>query len=717
MAARPKLHILAKRMGILDSYRDADGKRHATSAGTRVALLAAMRLDASTERKAAEALESLNRQETTRLLPPVLVAHRNVPDSNRLCLRLPSAEGGRADWALELREENGTLHRWEGRGAFRAARSGEGQGHMLLRLPITPDLGYHDLRVTVRRGSDEYSSEQVRIVVPSVCHSIGRTLRGTRPFGLCANLYSLRSRKNWGVGDFGDLAELSRWAGELGAAFVAVNPLHALRNQGCFISPYSPLSRLYRNVAYLDVSAIPELAECPAARGRIASAEFQEQWRRLKQSPRIEYERVLALKRSVLEPLYDTFVAAHGRFDTARGAAYSAFVAREGEELTHFATFMALDEHFAASAGGPRARQTGPWAFWRPDSKEVEALRHQHSRAIDFHRFLQFELERQLALVADASRSAGLGLGLCQDLALGTSARGSDVWAHPDLFVEGASIGAPPDDYARQGQDWDLPPLNPSSLRDDGYRYWTRLLRAAMTHSGALRIDHVMGLLRQFWIPKGLPASQGTYVSYPWDDLAGILALASKRRRVVIIGEDLGTVPEGFSKRLARWGIVSSRVLFFERNRDRSFRPASRYSKRAFVSATTHDFGPLRGFWEGHDLALRRRTGVIAARRDFERAQASREKDRQRLLKRLIAECVLAPETSPTYPQLCSAVHSFLRRTPAPLVGIMLDDLAGETEPVNLPGVAPKKFKSWERPMTVSLEDLRAQGDIHERLG
>jgi 4-alpha-glucanotransferase len=545
-----------------------------------------------------------------------------------------------------------------------------------------------------------------------------------RVYGLLANLYTLRSDRNWGAGDLGDLRELVGFTGACGGAFVGINPLHALANVDDEISPYSPLSRLYRNPLYLDVSAVPELRESPAARRRLESRQARAAIARLRAAAHVDYAGVMAEKDAILRELHHTFATRHRGHATSRGKAYACYREREGEGLGDFATFVALRAHLA---GHGRARRD--WHRWRkayrhPRSRAVQEFRVQHAEAIDYHCWVQFELDRQLGAVAQHARAARLALGVYQDLALGSSPTGADPWAFPGLFLEnGVAIGAPPDPLGPEGQNWGLPPIDPLALARDGYRYWTRLLRAAFRHAGALRIDHVMGLFRQFWIPAGRPGSEGAYVRMPSDDLLGILALESQRARALVIGEDLGTVPAGLPRALARWGILSMRVLPFEVDGRGEYLPSRRYLPRALVSANTHDMAPLAGFWQGRDLKLRRRVGWIATDDALVAPQRERAVTREALTRRLRREGVLRIDGSlrgdgvPSPTVLSGAVHSFLARTPARLVGVSLDDLAAEADPVNLPGVGLDVFPSWSRKMTRPLDELVGDPEVAQALG
>jgi len=704
-ARRPRLRALAERAGILASYVATSGERRFTSDATRAALLAALGHDASTEAAAARALRALGDREAQALVEPVRVALAGRPGARSVRVRLPAGARARVDWSLELRDEAGGI----ARAAGASPRRGDS---LLLRLPAEPGLGYHALRVSLDAGEGERCEAEQRLVVtPRRCTSVDERLGRRRGFGVLANLYTLRSARNWGVGDLGDLRRLVRLAGRAGACFVGTSPLHALWNRRHEICPYVPVSRLYRNPLYLEIEAVPELAACEPARSRLAEPSFRRELEALRSSPQIEYERAARAKDAVLLPLHRVFAERHRDRPTPRGRAYAHYREREGEALDDFAAFLAL----AQQLGEPKWR-AWPAPYRDPRSPAVERFRREQAEAIDFHRFVQFELDRQLGACARAARTAGLAVGLYGDLAIGTSPSGSDTWALPGVFVAGARIGAPPDDFAPEGQDWATPPLDPAALRATGYAHWVRLLRAAFAHFGALRVDHAMGLARLYWIPAGRPASEGAYVRYPAEDLFGILALESRRAGALVVAEDLGTTPRGFSARLARRGILSSRVLYFER-RGVAFRPARSYSRRALVTANTHDLAPLAGFAAGRDLELRRRAGALASDAALAAARRERAASARALARRLADDGCLPPGSElPGRPALCNAVTAFLCQTPAPLVGVALDDLAGETEPVNLPGVGPERHPSWKRRMALPVERLGSDAGVRAGL-
>jgi len=705
------LERLAAIAGILREYVDQTGHPQHTSDETRRALLTALGHDVADDAAAARSLDAMVKARRARPLAPVHVASDAV-SAGLVVLRVASHAGARAEWELRLRTEGMIERVVEGH-----AHVGD-DGALALQLPEPPPLGYHDLRVVVRMPGGEVAGTQTRIVTPNRFPSPAALLRGQRVFGLTANLYTVRSARNWGVGDFDDLGALLERAAEAGAAFVGVNPLHALRNAGGDISPYSPVSRLFRNALYLDVAAVPEMAESEAARALVSSPAFAEALGTVRAARRVDYEAVMALKRPVLEALHATFRA---RGEDARTAAYRGWIARGGEPLERFARFCALDDHL-------RAAGAGWWREWPDplqvaDSPAVDAFAREHADRVDFHRWLQFELDRQLADAARRGRELGMPLGIYQDLAIGTSPAGSDVWASPELFVRGVSVGAPPDPLGPDGQNWGLPPLDPHRLGATGYSYWAALARSAMRHAGALRIDHVLGLFRQFWIPEGRSGRDGAYVRFPTEDLLGVLALEAQRAGALVVGEDLGTVPPEVAPTLARWGMLTSKVLYFERGDEGRFVPTRHYPRTALATANTHDLAPLAGWWLGRDLALRREVGLLRDDDELRDCLRERDRDRAELLALLVDEGILDPASVAAGPDgvgeadVRAAVHALLRRAPSWLVGISLDDLVGETEPVNVPGVGPDAFPSWTRRLAVTLEALRDDPAFRRALG
>jgi 4-alpha-glucanotransferase len=711
-AAPSVLRELADYMQIVPEYLDQTGREvRVTSDETRRALLAALGSDASTDDAARESLATLRAADGQRIIPPVRVVEVGSAGASRMSVQSPPARGTSGPWRVELETEDGARRVLEG--------PWRGGAALDLALPPNIPIGYHKLRVTLSAGGHEWTDEQTLIVVPPRCTTPADVLGERKVFGLIANLYTVQSATNWGIGDFSDLASLAQWGGDAGADFVGVNPLHALLNRGIDVSPYSPVSRLFRNPIYIDITRVPELAHAPEVRERLTSPEMTAEISALREYPDVRYEQVMAVKGLALTALHRVFAERVSDTGDARDVEYKRYVEENEPALTKFATWMAIEEVQAgAQRGNGRAHDWRAWPIelQSPDSDAVKTFAAEHAQRVDFHRWLQFEADRQIAIVASSARGAGMAIGLYQDLAIGTSAAGADAWAYPSLFVRGVSIGAPPDPYAAAGQNWGLPPINPRALRQDRYRYFIDLLRSGFRHAGALRIDHVLGFFRLFWIPDGMSGADGAYVRSPTSDLLGIVALESVRHNALVVGEDLGTVPKEVPPTLDKWGILSSKVLYFERNRRGGFKGAKTYPELALATANTHDMAPLAGFWQGRDIDVRAQVGLVEED-SINQARDDRDEQRTALLRRLRQEKVLPSAHAPrSAAELRAAIHAFLCRTPSRLVGLALDDLAGEVDQVNVPGVSPDKFPSWTRKMRERLETLMLSTEVRTAL-
>jgi len=673
------------------------GVRRRASDAAREELLAVMGFEAPTEDAARGWLAELDYEERESIVPPVRVVERDEASAKHVHVQLPPGVSS-AQVELILTEEMGRI--W--RVTKQVRRAGT------IMLPARLPYGYH--RLDVSSASGDWSAEQAFIVVPSSCVTPNTLLgKKKKAMGIVANLYSVRREHDWGVGDTSTLTQLVEWAGQRGAAFVGVNPLHALFNRGPDISPYSPVSRLFRNPIYIDVECVPELSESEHAKALLASHGVRDALRELRATKNVDYDRAIELKERVLVELHRMFRERAGN-GAQRAQDYDEFVRSREPELSRFATWMAIAE----SSRMPDWRRW-PEALQHPQSEAVATFAATQSDRVDFHRWLQFEADRQLRGVAERARVLGMGIGVYQDLAIGTNPAGSDTWSYPELFVTGASIGAPPDPYSATGQVWGLPPIDPRAFRRQQYRYWIQLLRRAFDHAGALRIDHVMGLFRTFWIPDGGTGHDGAYVRLPSRDLLGIVALESVRHDALVVGEDLGTVPEEVPPALKKWGILSSKVLYFERD-TRGFKAALHYPSLALATANTHDMPTLAGYWNERDIELRAKVGLLPTPADVHKAKTERAKEKSQLLK------VLRLPPPPSYDQghftrtLTGAVHDFLCSTPADLVGLSLDDLIGETEPVNVPGVGPAKYPSWRRRTRMTMEEVSWSFEVDDAL-
>ncbi len=608
------------------------------------------------------------------------------------------------DWEVRVELEGGGS--WTGRGRSRRGRGGEAKVPLGRQLPS----GYHRVVLEVfDRSNGSGKVRQTRIVAPQTCP--GPDVHPNPSFGVMANLYTMRSRANWGFGDFGDLRALSAWVAEQGGAFIGLNPLCALDVNDPSGSPYSPSSRLFGSPSYLEIERIPEFRE---AGRRILSRATEREIEEQRSAGAIDYSRVWRTKLGVLEKLHRVFT--RRTRSSRRSLEYDRFRRERGESLESFATFCALQEMLVGRRKGSADWRNWPRAFRDRGSGAVASFRREAAARIDFFRYLQFEIDRQLRLAGRHARKHGAAIGFMLDLPLGAAPGGADTWAARDVFVDGVDIGAPPDALGPDGQNWAFPPMNPRRLKASGYAEWTQLLRASLRHAGALRLDHVMGLFRQFWIPAGRPAAEGAYVTFPSADLLAILALESRRAGAMVVGEDLGTVPPEVRPELARREILSTRVLYFERHDGGIYRTSRSYPRRCLAAANTHDLIPLAGFWQGRDVQLRNPGGEG---RRTEEGMGARAKERRLLVTRLRAEKVLSTRTDPDIwsPSLCGSVHDLLHQSDARLVALSLDDLVGELDPVNLPGVGPEGYASWKRRMTRSLEEIRVDAAVREAIG
>ncbi len=519
--------------------------------------------------------------------------------------------------------------------------------------PIEPELR----RVLLEAMGPKRRARRLRVAAGR-CYQPG-VLEERRLWGFAAQLYGLRSARNWGIGDFTDLGRLIEIAAGLGAAVVGVNPLHATKG-----SPYSPSSRHALNVLYIDVEAVPGYEPSPKLRRRLQV---------LRDADLVDYEAVRRAKLPVLESLFRKQKPVR-----PRGS---------------FPVFEALREQFGYGW------QSWPEAFHRPGSKAVKAFAKKNAARVAFHAWLQWIARAQLDEVQRRARELGMPLGLYVDLALGADRGGAEVWSDQDAYAVGVSCGAPPDEFNPLGQDWGLPPYSPRALRAKAYRPFVDLLRANMPVGGALRIDHVMALARLWWIPQGGKADRGGYVAYPLRELLAILAAESRRARCLVIGEDLGTVPPGLRAALNQAGVLSYRPLIFEKDPSGEYRPPGAYPREALACVTTHDLPTWRGFWEAHDLELRKRLGLTV---DYSKQMGARKSDQRKLARAFERERLDLSARS---------AHAFIARTPAKLAAVQPEDVLGMLEQANLPGTVAE-HPNWRRKLPLALERWSAHPDI-----
>ncbi|RYZ11200.1 MAG: malto-oligosyltrehalose synthase [Comamonadaceae bacterium] len=711
------LERLCAQLGIATSYHDIWGVRHAVAPDGLAALVAEFGFDATPQGLEAglRAQSAAAWQET---LPPVLVVEEGATRWS-VRLRLPRTTRS-IDWSLQ--QEDGRVHR--GRADFGALVGSTGGGpgggeleerRIELELPLA--AGYHRLSI------DGAGEPCLVICAPSRCYKPELLQGGGKAWGPAVQLYALRSKRNWGIGDFTDLAQLTEHAARQGAGLIGLNPLHAMfAHNPAHASPYSPSSRQQLNVLYIDVESVEEFRDCVAARHKVQSAEFQVRLAAQREQPLVDYPGVAALKFDILAMLHAHFREHHLEVDgrSARdehGRAFLAFVAERGEPLRRHALFEALQESFHSADPSVWGWPVWPEAYREPDSDAVRTFEREHGPRVQYHQYLQWLAYLQLQRVSDRCRELGLAIGLYIDLAVSVDRAGSDVWGHQDVFATGATVGAPPDEFNPNGQGWGLPPLRPDRLRATRYRFFIDTVRAAMRGAGALRIDHVMGLMRLFWIPPGRTAHEGAYVHYALDEMMAIVALESRRNRCMVIGEDLGTVADEMRAMLDRFQVLSYRLAYFEQQAG-GFKPPEAYPRNALAAISTHDLATLQGWWAGHDLRLRLELDLFPDRAIFEKQLVDRAQERIRLLLAaqhagLLDPAVVARASGAAVlpPEVVEALHAFVAATPCELMVVQLEDVLGVVDQINMPGTTDAQ-PNWRRKLPLDLQAIAADETV-----
>ncbi|MDX2251015.1 MAG: 4-alpha-glucanotransferase [Nitrospira sp.] len=721
------LRLLADRAGIATDYYDIAGTLHVTTDETRRAILAAMNFRVESRAELIDALTAWDHRPWMQGCDPVRIL-RQGEAPGRWLLHVPceSHEESviRVRWWLVSESGERSHEREEGPGLkVEEVRVVAGRRFMRTEftLPHALPLGYYSAHVQVQGGSVELATGFRVIVAPAGCFVPEWFERGTRLWGIALQLYSLRSDRNWGVGDFQDLSAVVEWAGtQLGASVIGLNPLHALKNTTPYhISPYSPTSRLFLNELYIDVEQVEECRTDPTVRACLADATFRARLDAARRSEFVEYEAVAAAKRTVLGLCAQAF--ARENFEggdpdrsptTERGRVFQEYVRQEGEPLAHYALFRVLEDEQQREPSSPEVWMDWPEPYRDPSSAAVGEFRRRHTRQIHAIQYVQWLAHGQLRALVDKAGQAGMPIGLYYDLALGSDRAGADGWRFQPVLAMKADCGAPPDAFAPDGQNWGFSPADPLRLRASGYEYLIELLRRNFRYGGAIRLDHVMALFRLFWIPRGLPASKGTYVHYPADDLLAILALESVRAKVLVIGEDLGTVPDWVRQRLGTAGVLSYRVFYFERTWEGGWKPPGAYPSQSLAVAATHDLPTLTGYWDGADIETRAELGFFSSVETKMSALAERQREKAAIMAALRSEGLWPPGLpgnaahgpAMTW-ELARAIHVYLARTPAWLVLANVEDVIGARAQTNVPGTVDE-HPNWRRKLIPTVEEL-----------
>jgi 4-alpha-glucanotransferase len=678
---------LARAHGVAMEFWDWQGNHRPVGAATIRAVLAALGVDAGDDEQAARALRDLDDRAWSRVLPPARVVVQG--QAHRLPVHLP--EGMDFDPAVRL--ETGEVlqvARTEAEPASRVVGD-RTLVQVVLELPDSMPLGYHEVRLALGR-----ETHTMPLIVTPARLELPPALRGegTQRWGLMTQLYAMRSRTSWGTGDLADLAEAGAWAAGLGADFVLVNPLHAAEPVAPMEpSPYLPTTRRFQNPLYIRVEDVPEVGYLSAAERQLVEWHADDA-RRYLEIDFLERDAVWAAKEAALRLVF------RQPRSLRRERAFQAFVEREGQGLVDFATWSAL-----AVEHGPRWRDW-PEQLRDPRSPAVEAWREAHSGQVEFHLWLQWVLADQLTRVQRDLRDTGMSLGVVHDLAVGVHPDGADTWILGDALARGVTVGAPPDQYNQRGQDWSQPPWRPDRLAELGYAPYRDMVRTALRDSGGLRVDHVIGLFRLWWVPEGLEPVDGTYVRLDHEALVGILMLEAHRSGAVVIGEDLGTVEPWVRDYLRERGVLGTSILWFERDEDGPLEP-ERYRELCLATVTTHDLPPTAGYLTGEHIALRSALGLLT-RSEQEEREAD-EAAREEVLQMLRQRGLLRPGAG--VPEQVEALHRFLTWTPARLLGISVSDLAQDRRTINQPGT-DEEYPNWRVPLAgpegrpVLLEEL-----------
>ncbi|MDP9014006.1 MAG: 4-alpha-glucanotransferase [Pseudomonadota bacterium] len=705
---------MARLRGIGEAYHDYRGDLRYFSLKTKTDILRAMGCAVDDMAALAVQLDAVEAARCGQLLPAIAAAHGGRPGVE---VNVPAREfGAILLWTVNLEDggrRDGAVSTADCPEVWRGEVKGSWITRRRLDLPADLPPGYHELEVKLANVMSRCSL----VLAPTGCYEPAAIVQGRRLWGVAVQLYTVRSRENWGIGDFADLQQLIRWLAPRGAGFIGLNPLHALApGDPVRSSPYSASSRHFLNVLYIAVPAVPEFSASNAARARASDPQFIDRLNELRAAGLVDYQGVADAKFEILELLFGEFCDRHLTVGSERAQEFRGFVAGGGALLRSHALFDALDRHFRATLAAPSG-----WLSWPEEYRNVngEAARRfaaTHSRRVEFYLYLQWLAHEQLRSAQALARELGMPIGLYGDHAVGSNPSGSETWVDRAGYCMGAEIGAPPDPLALKGQGWGIPPQDPFIMETQQLAGFVRLIRNNMSYYGALRLDHVMSLFRLWWVAAGNSPSEGAYVHYPLQQLLTVLALESARAACLVVGEDLGVVPDEMRQAMPEFGLYHYKVLLFEKDRGR-FRRPDEFVSRALATVTTHDMPTLRSYWEGRDIDLRRRLDLYPSAEIENEVMRERDQDRAALLAAL-REQGLQPVTTaspgePFTPELANALHLYLARSRSLLVALQIEDLLGMVDPVNVPGT-DKEYPNWQRKLTADIEDIETRADLDE---
>ncbi|MFW8589991.1 4-alpha-glucanotransferase [Glaciecola sp. 2405UD65-10] len=580
-------------------------------------------------------------------------------------------------------------------------------------VPAIETLGYHELQILVNR---KIIARTPLIAAPQACYIPNNIQQGQKMWGLSVQLYCVKSSRNWGIGDFSDLNYLVSQAAKLGADFIGLNPIHALypaNPSAC--SPYGPSSRLWLNYLYIDVESVPG-ANTDTFTQWMKQSSVQQKLVSLRDTEYVDYEGVADVKLAALQIAFDEFTRINNTGPVKDE--FDAFVKAGGKSLQTLACFEALQMHLKEQNKPHWGWPVFPEDMQNADDKAVTKFAKKYKDKVAFFLFLQWQSLVQFEQAGQIAINAGMNIGLYRDLAVGVSEGGAEIWGNKDLYCADISVGAPPDILGPLGQKWGLPPMNPSQLTAQQYQPIIELFSSNMHASGALRIDHVMALLRLWWVHQDDDATDGVYVNYPVDELLAILALESVRHKSLVIGEDLGTVPDSIREKLQQNGMYSYRVFFFEQAKDGGFFSPSHYPEQSMATLTTHDMPTLIGFWHCDDLALGKELGLYPDDDVLANLYDTRHENKQHILDTLHGHHSISDAISKDVhyvgmtKELNFGMQTHMAGGSSALLSLQLEDWLEMDKPVNIPGTF-NEYPNWKRKLSLTLEEIFAKEEVH----
>ncbi|WP_100657091.1 4-alpha-glucanotransferase [Alteromonas flava] len=715
--ASKALDSLVEMRGIETKYIDAWGKPAQVDEATKSKLLEVMGYDTHSDAVIEEQIQQYVAKAWLKPLEPVQVVRTNehvvvpiklpielVNDAHNLVLVLETGEViEHAFVPVDCDLIDAT-----------AVNDSEFQAYAVNLADDLP-LGYH--HVELRAEDNDLLAEMRLIIAPEKCYTPDPVAQGKKIWGLSVQLYCLRSESNWGIGDFSDLSFLVEKAANQGADFIGLNPIHALypsNPDAC--SPYGPSSRRWLNYLYIDVTQIDGYND-DSVQSLVANSGFQQQLQHVRQIDYIDYAAVAKLKLAALTRVFEVFNTKHLSKNSRVNKAFKAFVEEGAESLQVLATFDAMQEHLHAEGKESWGWPVFPAKYADYSTREVAKFQKQHAKRIKFYMFLQWQAMLQFKQASEKADELGMAIGLYRDLAVGVSEGSAEIWGNKSLYCTQASVGAPPDILGPLGQNWGLPPMDPEQLYAQRYQPIIDLFASNMHASGALRIDHAMALLRLWWIRKGDGAESGGYVYYPVDDLLGILALESQRNKSLVIGEDLGTVPEEIREKLAENGIYSYRVFFFEQAEDGGFYSPSHYPVQSMSTLTTHDMPTLIGYWHCNDLELGKTLGLYRDPEVLKTLYDDRHANKQQILDSLHGHLSVGDDVgryvdhTPMSEALNHGLQVHMAGGSSALLSLQLEDWLQMDKPVNIPGTFDE-YPNWKRKLSRSLSSIFDDGNV-----